>query len=253
MNILLSANLHPNVLQSYCNIAKAFVYDNHNVMVWDGKSKPAYDVWDELKPAVFISLSMNETEKKLCDEYGTKHFVANGCVWADPFLYRPIVPTLEQKAAFGCDNCIIINGERKEIEVVRAQLNPPKEPFSISIESACESGFTIKTNAYSTKLFSPHSYHYKQYCGGLPEDLFSLALSCAKTCYATNFLNLFNFTLANEQTIYPLYSKTDYYSRDDVLQRFTGFHGAAEIDTQCKLNIGFLDLYEKFRSEIYCQ
>lgn len=226
MNIVISSNLERNILASYVNVAKCFVYAGHDAVVWDGSAKPAFDIWDELRPSVFVSNSLTETEAKLCREFGTKHYIANGALWADLFMYKPMKPTQKEMDIFGCDNCVIINGDRNEISCL----------FDSCI-------FGPKATKH-TKLFSQHQYMHKQYSQVLAEPLFSLALSCAKRVYATNFLNMFNFTLTNENCYYPTYGGR--FSRQDVLDNKVAFFGAEEISNACDLEVDFMAEYDRF-------
>lgn len=44
----------------------------HDVVVWDAKSKPAFDVFDEIGPEIFLFTDMDRATKKCVDECGTK-------------------------------------------------------------------------------------------------------------------------------------------------------------------------------------
>jgi hypothetical protein len=230
MNILLASDLEPTELESYRNILKVFVLGGHSAMIWPRQQKSMFDIWDEYKPGIYIGKQLEEKEASLCAQYGTVAIRAIPLLAADVFVYGRIhKPSDLDKSFFETDYCSIINHNQSEISNLNDYLN--------------------KNNKF--KLFSQFRYTQTEFCGNIPEDLYVMALSCANTVLATNFLNLFNFTMTNPNTIYPTFSKTDNYSRDKILDEHTCFSGAKNLIEENKLEIDIdIDaLYAKFRSE----
>lgn len=216
-------------LRSYESILKVFIYGGHECGIWNKSQKSTYDIFDELKPDIYISDSLSETEQKCVNQYNTKFIKTTPILAADVFLYRPIAQTKENVKFFACDNMSIINHDRNELSKLKDVLN-------------------IK----SFKLFSPFTFMMTEYCQDIPQEIHSAALCCAKRVYATNFLNFFNFMLANPNTIYPFYSMKEVYPRERVLEEHTCFSGAKTLIEENGLQDKFdnyTEWYGKFRNE----
>jgi len=230
MNIILSGDLDAIEFESYRNIMKVFVSAGHTAYIWFRNQKNAFDLWDEFKPSLYIGREFGEKEEKLCKEYDTKYVRSIPLLCADVFQFgKKYEQTDLDKEYFDCDYCSIINHNEKEIINLKDFLN--KE--------------------YSYKLFSQFRYTQTEYCGAIPQELYVAALSCTKTVLATNFLNLYNFTLVNPNTIYPMYSLTETYPRDRILDEHTCFSGARDLikDNDIQIDMDVDAMYEKFRNE----
>jgi len=232
MNILLAGDLEPTEFESYRNIMKVFVVGGHNVMIWFRQQKSMFDAWDEFKPDVYIGRHYEEKEASLCAQYKTKHIRSIPLLAADVFMYgKPYEANDLDKVYFETDFVSIINHNRDEIINLKEFLN--------------------KGNKY--KLFSTFRYTQTEFCGNLQLELYQNALASAKTVVATNFLNMYNFTLTNPNTIYPVYSMTETISRDKILDEHTCFTCAKNLIEENQLqDIANLDIdamYEKFRNE----
>lgn len=231
MKIVLSSSLNPTAFKSYQAIIKAFIYAGHEGFVWDDKQKSPYDMFDEIKPDVLIKSTLTNKEHELAKEYNTIHIIASSVIAPDIFLYRPVEATENNKKFFGCDYMSIVTHSPSEIPTLKDYVN----------------------KGLNYKVFSSFNYNMFEYCQDISEDLHSAALVCAGKVIATNFLNFFNYTLANENTIYPLYSKTDKFSRNEILDNKTCFSHAndyvQQYNLQDKCGVNFKELYSKFRNE----
>ncbi len=225
MRILLSNFLDNTTLASYQNILKVFVYGGHECIVWDKSKKSTFDMFDEFKPDIYISKKLDQLEEKCIKNHNCKWVETNSAVWADCFLYKKTEPN----DLFKCDFMSIINHDESEIKKIESYLN--------------------KGSSY--KLFSPFKFMATEYCQNIPDEMHSLALSSANKVIATNFLNFFNFTLANVNTIYPKYAEKEHYSKDDILNNITCFIGAKLFleDNKIECDIDVKKLYEDFRNK----
>jgi hypothetical protein len=216
INIIIDAEIKPDTFESYRNVLKVFSLGGHEAFVWDKSQKSCFDIWDELQPIAYIGTKLEDKEKKLCRQYKTKFVFAQPTLYANIFQYaQQFTPSEVDVEVFGCDYLSIINHDTTEVRHLLPYLN----------------------KGYKFKLFSIFPQCHSEYCGFIPDNLNPLALKCAKTPIATNFLNLFNFTLANPNTIYPEYSKTESYPIKDIITYNNPFLGARRLIDENNLNI----------------
>lgn len=233
MRILLTSDLEPVTLKSYISVLKVFSYCGHQSAIWNKQEKSTFDIFDEIKPNIYIGKNPSQKELDLMAQYETVFIPVTSILAADIFYYRPLAtPQPEINAKFfSCDIMSIINHDRSEI----IKLN------------------NILSQNYNMKLFSPFQYMFTEYCQNIPEENYAIALYWAKKVYATNFLNLFNFTLVNEKTIYPFYSEKENFSRNEILDNKTCFSVAKKIINEYNLQdfmeTDFDSAYSKFRNE----
>lgn len=163
------------MIMAVCRLLK---YLNHEVILWNPKEKPAFDLFHEFKPEhIFLERFTDEIDK-CCKKYNVNiisipQIVQDIGYFSDPFLYQP-------------------TSENNDLKCYKVSF----------VDDASQLTALDLSAGQEYRIFSKEFLDTEYYCGFVEEQYMSIIACNAYLVQCPNMLSLLNFSLSNPNSVY---------------------------------------------------
>lgn len=199
MKVLIAQSNNPAFNDNLTSIAKALNFLEIPVAIWDIKSVPAFDVFEQFKPTLVIADKEinNRAYLKCLSEYSPRVISSHTVpLSADIFTYGKFNLAARELTS---DYTALVSYSDKEYNLI------PDVKGSI-------------------KVFSNITRRISSYCGPIIPEMKPLIINSCRTFIATNTLDALNAAILNKNIINAINLDPKLLKRDYVINNRTSFH-----------------------------